>query len=56
MACEKAKPNEHNYCRILCVQPDAPMDIVQASYRTIMQKLKAHPDLGRRSLECVGDQ
>ena len=46
MACEKAKPNERNYYRILCVQPDAPMEIVQASYRTIMQKLKAHPDLG----------
>jgi len=40
------KQNQRNYYRILFVQPDAPMEIVQASYRTIMQKLKAHPDLG----------
>ena len=46
MACEKPKSNQRNYYRILYVQPDAPMKIVQASYRTIMQKLKAHPDLG----------
>ncbi len=46
MAREKPKSNKRNYYRILYVQPDAPMEIVQASYRTIMQKLKAHPDLG----------
>jgi len=40
------KKNQRNYYRVLFVQPDAPMEIVQASYRTIMQKLKAHPDLG----------
>lgn len=40
------KRNQRNYYRILFVQPDAPMEIVQASYRTLMQKLKAHPDLG----------
>lgn len=40
------KENKRNYYRILYVQPDAPMEVVQASYRTIMQKLKAHPDLG----------
>ncbi|MDA0823248.1 MAG: DnaJ domain-containing protein [Proteobacteria bacterium] len=46
----KAKPaakiNQRNYYRVLFVQPDAPMEIIQADYRTIMQKLKAHPDLG----------
>ncbi len=46
MASEQPKENKRNYYRILYVQPDAPMEIVQASYRTIMQKLKAHPDLG----------
>ena len=46
MASEQPKKNKRNYYRILYVQPDAPMEIVQASYRTIMQKLKAHPDLG----------
>ena len=46
MAAETPKSNKRNYYCILYVQPDAPMEVVQASYRTIMQKLKAHPDLG----------
>lgn len=28
------------------VQPDAAPDVIKASYRTLMQKLKFHPDLG----------
>ena len=35
-----------NYYRILHVQPDAPAEIIKASYRTLMQRLKQHPDLG----------
>lgn len=31
---------------MLHVQPDAPKEIIQSSYRTLMQKLKVHPDLG----------
>ena len=38
--------NKRNYYRILHVQPDAPAAIIRASYRTLMQKLKQHPDLG----------
>ena len=38
--------NRRNYYRILHVQPDAPEAVIRASYRTIMQRLKAHPDLG----------
>ena len=38
--------NRRNYYRILHIQPDAPADIIKASYRTQMQKLKMHPDLG----------
>jgi len=38
--------NQRNYYRILHVQPDAPEAIIRASYRTLMQKLRAHPDLG----------
>lgn len=38
--------NKRNYYRILHVQPDAPREIIKASYRTLMQKLKHHPDLG----------
>ncbi|MDH3769237.1 MAG: DnaJ domain-containing protein, partial [Gammaproteobacteria bacterium] len=28
------------------VQPDAPTDVIQGAYRTLMQKLQMHPDLG----------
>lgn len=38
--------NRRNYYRILKVQPDAPAEIIQASYRTLMRELKIHPDLG----------
>jgi hypothetical protein len=38
--------NRRNYYRILHVQPDAPLEVIRSSYRTIMQRLKAHPDLG----------
>jgi curved DNA-binding protein CbpA len=42
----EAMKNRRNYYRILHVQPDAPCEIIKASYRTLMQKLKQHPDLG----------
>ena len=38
--------NKRNYYRVLHLQPDAPQAMVKTAYRTIMQKLKAHPDLG----------
>ncbi len=38
--------NRRNYYRILHVQPDAPLEIIKSSYRTLMHKLKQHPDLG----------
>jgi hypothetical protein len=38
--------NRRNYYRILHVQPGAPVEIIRASYRTLMQRLRAHPDLG----------
>ncbi len=38
--------NKRNYYRILHVQPDAPVELIKMSYRTIMQKLRKHPDLG----------
>lgn len=34
-----------NFYRILHVQPDAPMAVIQESYRVLLQKLKIHPDL-----------
>ena len=41
-----SRANQRNYYRILHVQPDAPQQIIASSYRTLMQKLKQHPDLG----------
>ena len=35
-----------DYYRILHVQPDAPEEIIRSSYRTLMTKLRRHPDLG----------
>jgi len=38
--------NRRNFYRILGVQSDAPVEVVKASYRAIMHRLKMHPDLG----------
>jgi hypothetical protein len=38
--------NRRNHYRTLHVQPEAPEAVIRASYRTIMQRLRAHPDLG----------
>jgi curved DNA-binding protein CbpA len=31
---------------VLLVHPDAPLEIIRSSYRTLMQSLRVHPDLG----------
>ncbi|MCB1756363.1 MAG: DnaJ domain-containing protein [Gammaproteobacteria bacterium] len=38
--------NKRNFYRLLHVQFDAPDAVIKASYRSMMQKLKMHPDLG----------
>jgi curved DNA-binding protein CbpA len=38
--------NRRNYYRILHVQPEAPGQVITASYRAMMSKLRLHPDLG----------
>ncbi len=40
------KRNRRNYYRILHVQPEAPLELIKASYRTLMGPLRNHPDLG----------
>jgi len=40
------KNNRRNYYRILQSQPDATQEVIKANYRTLLQKLKMHPDLG----------
>jgi curved DNA-binding protein CbpA len=44
--------NRRNYYRILQVQPDAPPEIIHASYRTMMRELRRHPDLGGSASEA----
>lgn len=41
-----SRPNRRNFYRVLHVQSDAPEAIIRAAYRTLMQKLRLHPDLG----------
>ncbi len=38
--------NNRNYYQILHVQQNAPVEVIRSSYRTMMQRLKMHPDLG----------
>jgi hypothetical protein len=38
--------NRRNHYRLLHVQPEAPVEIVKAAYRTLMGPLRQHPDLG----------
>ncbi len=38
--------NQRNFYRVLHVQPEAPPEIITASYRSLMTKLRVHPDLG----------
>src|SRR5512135_1266057 len=45
--------NRRNYYRLLQVQPDAPIEVIRASYRTLMRELKQHPDLGGSSSHAV---
>lgn len=40
------KLNRRNHYRVLHVQPEAPFEVIRASYRTLMGTLKMHPDLG----------
>jgi len=42
-----AQPNQDiDYYELLLVSRNAPAEVIRASYRTLMQKLKRHPDLG----------
>ena len=38
--------DSRNYYEVLHVSRDAPVEIIRGSYRTLMQQLKHHPDLG----------
>ena len=38
--------NRRNHYRVLHVQPEAPLEVIKASYRAMMMRMKIHPDLG----------
>ncbi len=37
------RKNRRDYYRVLHVQPDAPIEVIEAGYRTLMRTLKRHP-------------
>jgi curved DNA-binding protein CbpA len=41
-----SRANRRNYYRVLHVQPDAHPAVIRTAYRTLMQTLRLHPDLG----------
>jgi hypothetical protein len=43
---QQMSPGVPDYYAILHVDPAAPAEVIRASYRTLMQQLRAHPDLG----------
>ena len=45
--------NRRNHYRVLHVQPDAPLHVIKANYRTLMQTLRLHPDLGGNHATAV---
>ena len=47
------QPNRRNHYRILHVQPEAPAEVIKASYRTMMTRMRMHPDLGGRHEEAA---
>lgn len=46
MLVKQTMGHQKNYYQILHVQQDAPTEVIQSTYRTMMQKMKMHPDLG----------
>jgi hypothetical protein len=40
------KSDSRSYYEVLHVSRDAPVEIIRGSYRTLMQRMKHHPDLG----------
>jgi hypothetical protein len=45
--------NRRNHYRVLHVQPDAPAEVIKASWRTLLSSLRQHPDLGGSHAQAV---
>ncbi len=47
-----AADNRRNFYRVLHVQPEAPLEVIKASWRTLMSRLRQHPDLGGSDVQA----
>ena len=45
--------NRRNHYRVLHVQPDAPVEVIRSSWRTLLSRLRQHPDLGGTHAQAV---
>ena len=45
--------NRRNHYRVLHVQADAPAEVIKASWRTLLSRLRQHPDLGGSHAQAV---
>ena len=45
--------NRRNLYRVLHVQPDAPTEVIRSSWRTLLGRLRQHPDLGGTHAQAV---
>ena len=45
--------NRRNLYRVLHVQPDAPTEVIRSSWRTLLSRLRQHPDLGGTHAQAV---
>ena len=45
--------NRRNHYRVLHVQPDAPTEVIRSSWRTLLSRLRQHPDLGGTHAQAV---
>ena len=45
--------HRRNHYRVLHVQPDAPLEVIRSSYRTLLGRLRQHPDLGGTHAQAV---
>ncbi len=45
--------NRRNHYRVLHVQADAPVEVIKASWRTLLSRLRQHPDLGGSHAQAV---
>ena len=46
-------PSVPDHYRLLHVQPDAPAEVIKASWRTLLGRLRQHPDLGGGTAQAV---